>query len=235
MRAVVQCRRQSADPCAAPPTKPFIALLIEPRVVKAHARFPRCSSDCGCVFSCRSAQRPGVLLTQYQANLSIDLSRFPQLKPLFQLSVPINTTWDLSQELAASVAAEQSPGLVTARGSFETLCPSRGVSRNHTSRECHRRGPAKLGEQLLKDDVPEGAVRKRAVVQRFSCRHWLRALRKLPTGCRTAGRCVLMPGLSSATNAKFADRSAAPSGVAPATALRSDSAHCKRPPSVDAE
>ena len=65
-----------------------------------------------------------------------------------------------------------------------------------------------------------GAVRKRAVVQWFSWRHWLRALRKLLP--------VLMPGLSSVLegvpNAKFAERSVAPARVAPATALRSDSA-----------
>ena len=38
---------------------------------------------------------------------------------------------------------------MTAHGSFETFRLSRGVSRDHTLRECHRRGPAKLGEQLL--------------------------------------------------------------------------------------
>ena len=48
MRAVVQFLRQSAEPCAAPPTSPFMALLVDPWAVKAHARFPRCSSVCGC-------------------------------------------------------------------------------------------------------------------------------------------------------------------------------------------
>ena len=130
------------------------------------------------------------------------------------------------------MAAKQGPGLVTAHGSFETLCLSRGVSRDHTSRECHRRGLAELGEQLLvsisEDDVSYVAVRKRAVVQWFSWRHWLRVLRKVVTGCRTAGRCVLMPGLSSVLksvpNAKFTERSIEPAGVAPATALRPDCA-----------
>ena len=51
MRAVVRLLRQSAEPCAAPPISPFMALLIEPRAVKVQARFPRCSSVCGCVFS----------------------------------------------------------------------------------------------------------------------------------------------------------------------------------------
>ena len=40
--------------------------------------------------------------------------------------------------------------------------------RETTPRECHRRGPAELGEQLLlsisEDDVPDGAIRQRAVV-----------------------------------------------------------------------
>ena len=83
----------------------------------------------------------------------------------------------------------------------EALCPSRGASRDHTSRECQRRGPAELGEQLLVsislDDVSDAAVRKRAVVQWFSWGHWLRVPRKVLTRCRTAGRCVLMPKLSS--------------------------------------
>ena len=42
MRAVVQFLRQSAEPCAAPPTSPFTALLVEARAIKAEARFPRC-------------------------------------------------------------------------------------------------------------------------------------------------------------------------------------------------
>ena len=57
---------------------------------------------------------------------------------------------------------------------------------------------------------------------------WLRVLRKVLTGCRTAGRCVLMPGLSSVLkgvpNAKLTERSIEPAGVAPATALRPDCA-----------
>ena len=48
VRAVVQFLRQSAEPCAAPPTSLLMALLMEPRAVGAQARFPRCSSVCGC-------------------------------------------------------------------------------------------------------------------------------------------------------------------------------------------
>ena len=46
--AVVQCLRHSAEPVAAPPTSPFMALLIDPLAVRAQALFPRCSSVCGC-------------------------------------------------------------------------------------------------------------------------------------------------------------------------------------------
>ena len=55
-------RMRAAVPCAAPPTKPFMALLIEPRSVKADTRFPRCS--CPLCLSCCSAQRPELLLTR---------------------------------------------------------------------------------------------------------------------------------------------------------------------------
>ena len=49
---------QSAEPCAAPPTSPFMALLIDPLAVKAQARLPRFSSVCGCIthFSCEADQ-----------------------------------------------------------------------------------------------------------------------------------------------------------------------------------
>ena len=64
MRAVIQFLRQSAEPCVAPPTSPFTALLMDPRAVKAQARFPRCSSVCreaaSLVFS--TAKRTRVLL-----------------------------------------------------------------------------------------------------------------------------------------------------------------------------
>ena len=45
IRAVVQFFRQSAEPCAAPATSSFTAFLMDPRAVKAQARFPRCSSE----------------------------------------------------------------------------------------------------------------------------------------------------------------------------------------------
>ena len=49
IRAVVQFFRQSAEHCAAPPTSPFMALLMDPLAVKAQARFQRFSSVCGCI------------------------------------------------------------------------------------------------------------------------------------------------------------------------------------------
>ena len=48
IRAVVQFLRQSAEPCAAPPTSPSMALLMKPRAAKVQARVPRCSSVCRC-------------------------------------------------------------------------------------------------------------------------------------------------------------------------------------------
>ena len=162
MRAVVQFLRQFAEPRAAPPTSPFMALLTDPRAVKAQARFPRPFVSLWLHSSCCSARRPRDLLTQNFGDQIADLSRFPQLG--------VDTFRVFSQEQATTEGAEQSPGLVAARGSFETVCPSRGVARDH-ARECHRRGPAKLGEQLLvsvsQNDVPDRAARKRAVVQRF--------------------------------------------------------------------
>ena len=86
-----------------------------------------------------------------------------------------------------------------------------------------RSSVSRLIVSVSQNDVPDRAVRKMAVVQKFSWRCWLRALRELLTACRTAGRCVLMPGLSSVLegvpHAKFAERSVAPAAVAPATSL----------------
>ena len=67
------------------------------------------------------------------------------------------------------VAAEQSPRLVTAHGSFEAYCPCRGVSRDNAAPKCHRGGWAKFGEQLpvtfCEDDVTDGAIRERCVIE----------------------------------------------------------------------
>ena len=96
--------------------------------------------------SCCSAKRPRVLLTQDLGDQITDLLRFPQVKSQFQFRVPVDTFRDFSKEQATTVATEQSPGLVTAHGSFEVFCPSHGVSRDQASRECHRGGSAKLVE-----------------------------------------------------------------------------------------
>ena len=87
---------------------------------------------------------------------------------LFQLGVPADTFRYFSEEQAKTVAAKQSPGLVTNHRSFETFCPNRGVTRDHAPLECHRRGPAELGEQVLvsvsQNDVSDRAVRKREIL-----------------------------------------------------------------------
>ena len=88
---------------------------------------------------------------------------------------------------------------MTTHGSFEAFCPKRvRISRNHAARECYRGGSARLGEQLLvslsENDVPDGAVRERAIVEGVTWGHWLR--RSLTSG-RTVGGCTLMSGLSS--------------------------------------
>ena len=85
--------------------------------------------------SCCSAKMPRILLTQDFGGQIADVSRFPQVESLFQLGVPVDTNRDFSKEDAITEAADQSPGLMTAHGSFETLCPSRGVARDQTSRE----------------------------------------------------------------------------------------------------
>ena len=130
-----------------------------------------------------SSLRPGVLLSQDQINQSGALSRFPWLKPLFQFGVSVDTFRDFSEQ-AAPVTAKQGRGLVTAHGSFEALCRGRGAARDHASRECHCGGAAKLREQLLvsvcQNDVPKRAV------QRFTWRHWLRALKQLLIHGRTS-------------------------------------------------
>ena len=49
-QAVVQFFRQSAEPCADPPTSPFAALLMDPLAVRAQAHLPPCFSVNGCPF-----------------------------------------------------------------------------------------------------------------------------------------------------------------------------------------
>ena len=91
IRVVVQFLRQSAEPCAAPPTSPFMALLMDPRAVKAHARL--------------SVPAPSLLFCE--ANQIADLPRFPQMTPLFQLRVPVDTFRDFGKEQATTVTTKQ--------------------------------------------------------------------------------------------------------------------------------
>ena len=67
MRAVVQFLRQSAEPCTAPPTSLFMALLMDFWAVTALFVFLRLR------LSCSSAKRPRILLTQDLANQNADL------------------------------------------------------------------------------------------------------------------------------------------------------------------
>ena len=90
MRAVVQFFRQSAEPCAAPPTSPFMALDDGASSCQGTGSLPALFVRLRLRPPCCSAQRRGVLLTQDQANQSVDLPRFPQLKPLFQLGVSVH-------------------------------------------------------------------------------------------------------------------------------------------------
>ena len=162
------------------PTSPSMALLMDPRAVKIASRAVRLTVAAPFSLFCEAAQ-------SFAGDQISDVSHFPQVESLFQLGVPVDTFRDFSKEQATTVASEQSPRLVTAHGSFGTFCPSCG---DHG-------GLAKLGEQMRvsfrQRDVPDGAVRKRAVVQRFSWKYWLRALRELLTGGRAAGRCILVP------------------------------------------
>ena len=62
MRAVVQFLRQSAEPCAAPPTSPFMTLLMDPLAVKAHSHAVRPSAPASSLLFCaaaRSSADPG--------------------------------------------------------------------------------------------------------------------------------------------------------------------------------
>ena len=125
-----------------------------------------------------------------------DLSRFPQMKSLFQLGVPVDTFRDSSKEQATTEAAEQKPKTGDRSSLLRDSLPT--PWRRERPRTAGVPSPSPGGARraaACQTDVTDGAVRKRAVVQRFSWGYWLRALRKLLTGCRTAGRSVL-PRLS---------------------------------------
>ena len=190
MRAVVQFLRQSAEPCAAPSTSHGFA--DGSSGCQGTGSFPVQFIRLWLHPSCCSVRRPRILLTWDLANQIADLSRLPQLEPLFQLGVPVDTFRVLSQE--------QTTGPRTGDRSWlrRDFLPK---PKRHAPWESHRGGSAKLGEWMLvpfcEDSVPSGSVWKRAVVKWLSWGHWLRALRKLLNGGRTAGRCTLMSGLSS--------------------------------------
>ena len=89
----------------------------QPRAVRAHALFV-----CLLLYpSCCPARRPRALLTENFGDWIADVSRFPQAKSKFLFRVPVDIFRDFSKEQATTVATEQSPGLVTAHGSFEAF------------------------------------------------------------------------------------------------------------------
>ena len=134
--AVVQFLRQSAEPCAAPPTSPFMALLTEPRAVqhKLVSRAVHLSVAAPFLLFCEAPQSCCSALGPWRS----DVSHFPQVKSLFQLQVPVDTFRNFSKEQATTAAAEQSPGLATTHDSFETFRPSSGTTRDPAPREARR-------------------------------------------------------------------------------------------------
>ena len=113
---------------------------------------------------------------------------------LFQLGVPVSpvdSLGNLSQQQATTVAAE--PGTGDRSWLLRDLLPKPWRSEKTTHRgsamaEARRRAQraaARLSQ--LGPTSRMGAVRS---FQRFSWRHWLRALRGLLPGCQTTGRCV---------------------------------------------
>ena len=133
MRAVVQFLRQSAESGAAPSTSPFMALLMDLQAVKALACFPRCLPVCPNILEISSLTCPVSHVCNRSFNSEFSVSAFG----------------DLGQEQSTTVAAEESPRLVPAHGSFEAFCPCRGVPSG---------SPAELGEYLFiplhKSDFP---------------------------------------------------------------------------------
>ena len=54
-----------------------MALLMDPQAVKAQARFPRCSSVCGCITRFCPAKGTRMLLSHYLGDEPTGLTRFP--------------------------------------------------------------------------------------------------------------------------------------------------------------
>ena len=94
--------------------------------------------------------------------------------------------------------------------------------------EGRRSSASRCLSQSVRTNVPDRAVWKRAVVKRVSWGHWLRALRRLLTGGRTADRYILMSGLSSVLrgipDTKFTEWGIAVAKAASVASLPSDSA-----------
>ena len=77
IKAVVQCFPCSAVPAAAPPTSPFMALLIDLLAARAQALSPRCSSVCGRVVLLLPVLLHSVPLTKNSSHEIVHYSWFP--------------------------------------------------------------------------------------------------------------------------------------------------------------
>ena len=159
--AVVKFPAAVCRPCAAQPTSRFMALLMDPRAVKAQAPFPAlfvCLWLAPLLPFCEAA---------LNSNRIADLFRFPTSKVAASARSSCRDPSGFQQGVSDSDSGRARPRTDDRSRLLRDSAQSRGVARDHTSREVPRRGPAKHGEQLLvstsQNDVPDGAVRKRAV------------------------------------------------------------------------
>ena len=128
MWAAVQFLRQSAEPWAAPPMRPVMAWLMDSRAVKAQARFPRRSSVCGSILLAflRSGQEccsPSTLEISSTFEVVVFFLSFCQC------------LWGPRPRAGDNGSGSGKPRLVTAHGSFEAFCPSRGTTRDNAARK----------------------------------------------------------------------------------------------------
>ena len=152
--------------------------------------------------SCCSARRPRILLTQDQANQSIDLSRFPQLKPLLQLGVPVDTFRDFSKEQATTEATEH------CQDWCPLMAPSRLSAHAAALRETTYRGkPSPTPRQSSESSCLSRSVRTTSRVGQFGSglwRYW-RALRWNRRRVRPDARALVYPGRYPQRKARGAD------------------------------
>ena len=154
-------------------------------------------------------------------------SPFPTSEVVVSIPSPSGIS---ARKQATTVAAEESPRLVTTHGSCKAFCPCCGVSRDHASRECHPGGPAKLDEHLLvpfrEGDVPSGTVWQRAVVKRVTWGHLAASPEEVadrPARHRALHSDVRVVVLKGIANTKVSEWSIALAEAAAVATTRSDS------------